>query len=53
MSIEINIDDTGIPHGVRHIAEQLPNISTLNPDDEFLADLLGNFSVQVPGQISV
>ena len=34
MNIKINIDDTGIPHGVRHIADQLPDISELSPGDE-------------------
>ena len=34
MNVEITLEDTGIPRGIRHIAEQLPVISELSAGDD-------------------
>ena len=39
----ISIEDTGIPHGVRHIAEQLPSISNLSAGDQLTFVFSGEF----------
>ena len=43
MNQKIEISDTGIPHGVRHIAEQLPSIENLSSGDQVTLEFSGDF----------